>query len=100
MQQTGTIGVKNKKRLCGKGDPQGIMQEIKIDHTTKCYLLKPEFVLENETHKILWDFEIQTDRLIRAKRPELVLKNKLSSHVPAGHRGLVWFLCLVAYQSL
>ena len=24
---------------------------------------KPEFVLENETHKVLWDFEIQTDDL-------------------------------------
>ena len=25
---------------------------------------KPESALENETHKILWDFEIQTDHLI------------------------------------
>ena len=24
-------------------------------------MYKPESVLENETHKILWDFEIQTD---------------------------------------
>ena len=32
-------------------------------------MYKPEFILKNETHKILWDFEIQTDCLITAKRP-------------------------------
>ena len=35
---------------------------------------KPESVLENETHKILLDVEIQTDHLIT--RPDLVLINK------------------------
>ena len=37
---------------------------------------KPESVLENETHKILWDFEIKTDHLIPARRPDLVFINK------------------------
>ena len=37
---------------------------------------KPESVLENETHKILWDFEIKTDHLIPARRPDLVLINR------------------------
>ena len=35
----------------------------------------PEFVLENETHKPLWDFEIQTDHLISARRQDLVIVN-------------------------
>ena len=34
---------------------------------------KPEFSLENETHKILWDFEIQTNHLVLAKRPDQVI---------------------------
>ena len=34
---------------------------------------KPESVLENKTHKILCDFEIQTDHLIPARKPDLVL---------------------------
>ena len=41
-----------------------------------------ESVLENETHKILWNFEIQTDHLFPARRPDLVIgnkKNKLKS---------------------
>ncbi len=36
----------------------------------------PESVLENEMHKFLWDFEIQTDHLISAKRSDLVIINK------------------------
>ena len=35
----------------------------------------PEFVPENEMHKLLWDFEIQTDHLISARRPDLVIIN-------------------------
>ena len=31
-------------------------------------------VLENDTHKLLWDFDIQTDRLISARRPDVIKK--------------------------
>ena len=34
---------------------------------------KQESALENERHKILWDFEIQTDHPISARRSDLVL---------------------------
>ena len=37
---------------------------------------KPESLQENETHKILWDCEIQTDHLISARRPDLMTVNK------------------------
>ena len=33
-------------------------------------------VLENDTHKILQDCEIQTNHLISARRPEIVIVNK------------------------
>ena len=33
-------------------------------------------ILENEMHKILWDFEMQTDHQILARRPDLVRINK------------------------
>ena len=35
----------------------------------------PVSVLENETHKLLWDFDIQTDHLISARRPDLIINN-------------------------
>ena len=28
---------------------------------------------ENDTHKLLWDFDIQTDRRISARRPDLIV---------------------------
>ena len=36
----------------------------------------PESVLENETHKISRDFEVQTDHLISARRPDIEIVNK------------------------
>ena len=39
-------------------------------------MLKPDFVLENETHHVLWDFEIQTDNVISDKRSEQIIINK------------------------
>ena len=53
----------------------------------------PAPVLENNTHKLLWDFDIHTDHLISARRPNLIIINKLKRTckivdfaVPADHR--------------
>ena len=35
----------------------------------------PAAVRENDTHKFLWDFDVQTDLLILARRPELIVIN-------------------------
>ena len=35
----------------------------------------PTSVLENDTHKLLWDFDIQTDYLISDRPPDLVIIN-------------------------
>ena len=39
-------------------------------------MYNPASALENETHKLLWDFEIQTDHLISARRPDLIIIKK------------------------
>ena len=39
----------------------------------KWYEHDTESVLENEDYKILWDFSIQTDHVIEARRPDLVV---------------------------
>ena len=36
----------------------------------------PVPALENDTHKLLWDFNIQTDHLITARIPDLTIINK------------------------
>ena len=49
----------------------------KTDHTDKWCMHKPESVLEKESHKILWDFEIQMGYKIPARRSELELRREL-----------------------
>ena len=44
-----------------------------------------------DSHKLLWDFNIQTDHIISARRPDLIIINKRISKivdfaVPADHR--------------
>ena len=49
-------------------------RDLKFDHTTKWYMHKPEEpVLENATHEIIWDFEMQRDPLIPIRSPDLVI---------------------------
>ena len=58
----------------------------------------PAPVLENATHKLLWDFNIQTDHLIPTRKQDLIIINKKKKKkkkrtckivdfaVPADHR--------------
>ena len=46
-------------------------------------------VLENDTHKLLWDFDIQTDNLISARRPDLIVINKKKKEILQN----CWFCC-------
>ena len=50
-------------------------------------------VLENEPHKLLWDYNIQTDHLMPARWPDLIIINEkkrickiVDFAVPADHR--------------
>ena len=49
---------------------------LKFDHTIKKLTHKPESILEYETQKIFWDFEVQTDHLHPTRRQDLVLITK------------------------
>ena len=55
-----------------------LCKKLKFDHMNKWYMHKPESVPENGKHKVLWDFEIQTDHKISARRTaqEIVKKKK------------------------
>ena len=41
------------------------------------YEHKPESVIENENFKILWDFIIQCDHMVEARRPDIVVVDKV-----------------------
>ena len=71
-----------------------ICKKFTLDHTNKRYMHNPAPVLENDTHKLQWDFDIQTDHLNSARRPDLIIINKkikrickiVDFAVPADHR--------------
>ena len=74
MQIIGMNKVQVKTRLGGKGDPLGIVQEIKICLHYQMY--KAESVQKNAMHKILYDFEIKTDHFIAPIKARPSVKKK------------------------
>ena len=52
-----------------------LCKKLKLNHTTKYYMHKPEFVLENKTQNSL-EIEIQTDHLTHSRRPDIEIINK------------------------
>ena len=44
-----------------------------LEHTNKWYQHQPAPVVENKRYKLLWDFSIQTDRVIEHRRPDIVI---------------------------
>ena len=52
----------------------------------KWYIHNPASVLENDTYKFLWDFDIQTDYLILDRRSDLKVINK-KKEKPMKHEG-------------
>ena len=51
-----------------------------LHHSRNWYNHVAEKVSENERAKILWDFSIQTDHVIQARRPDIVVKDKEIDH--------------------
>ena len=69
MQQINTEEFKTKHGWVGKAIHWEMCKKLKFDHTNKWYMHNPSPVLENNTHKHLWDFDVQTDHLISTRRP-------------------------------
>ena len=53
-----------------------LCKKLKFDQSTKWYMHKPESVLENVMHEILWNLEIPTDYLVATRRSDLMIINK------------------------
>ena len=85
---------KTRHNWVGKVIHWEFCKKLKFDHMNKWYMHNPDSVLENETHKLFWDFEIQMDHLISTKRPDPGIINKKKKRtgrivnftVPADHR--------------
>ena len=60
----------------GEGIPWEMCKKFKFGYTIKWDIHNPASFLENEAHKLLWGFDIQTDHLISARIPDLIIINK------------------------
>ena len=67
---------KRRHDWIGKRIHWEIAKKCGFQTTTKSYEHSPETVLENDSFKILWDFNIQTDHILEARRPDLVVVRK------------------------
>ena len=67
---------KARRDWVGKVIHWEMSKKSKFDHTNKWYMHNPAPVLENAAHKLLWDFNIQTDHLIPARRQDLIIISK------------------------
>ena len=50
-----------------------VCKKNKIQVEEKWYEHEPAPVTENEECKILWDFNVQTDHVIEARRPDMII---------------------------
>ena len=66
----------NRHDWVGKMIHTELYKKFKFAHTKKWNMLNTESVLKNKTHKLQWDFGIQTNHQIPAGRPDVVIMNK------------------------
>ena len=67
---------KARHNWVGKVIHREMCKKSKFDHTNKWYMHNQAPLLENDTHKLQWDFNIQTDHLIPARRTDHIIINK------------------------
>ena len=53
-----------------------LCKQLEFNHAGKWCEQKPESVLENDKSQLLWDFKVQTDNHIEARRPDLIIVDK------------------------
>ena len=53
-----------------------VCRKYGLDTKDRWYEHEPQSVCENEEYKILWDFSIQTDHVIEARRPDMIIVEK------------------------
>ena len=68
---------KRRHDWVGKRIHWDVCRKYGIKVKGKWYEHQPESVVENENCKILWDFNIQTDHVIEARRPDMIVVDKV-----------------------
>ena len=84
---------KARHNWAGKVIHWEMCRKFQFDRTNKWYKHSPAPDLENDSHNLLWDFNVQTDHLIPARIPDPIIINKkkrickiVDFAAPADHR--------------
>ena len=67
---------KRRHDWMGKKVHWEVCRNYGLETKAKWYEYEPQAVCENEEYKILWDFSIQTDHVIEARRPDMIIVEK------------------------
>ena len=67
-----------------------LCKKHQLSCSNKWYEHQPEGVIENDQAKILWDYGIRTDRVIRANRPDVTLIDKVKKKVSLIDVAIPW----------
>ena len=70
---------KRRHDWMGKKIHWEVCRKYGLEAKAKWYEHEPQAVCENEEYKILWDFSIQTDHVIEARRPDMIIVEKKSN---------------------
>ena len=70
----------------GGGNPLAFFKTFTFDHMKKWYMNNTASALEIVTHKLLWDFDIQTDHIFSVRRSDIIIMKKKRRTVLADHR--------------
>ena len=76
MPQINEQEYKNRHNWVGEVIYRELCNKFKFGHTNKLYMHNSDSVQENKLHKILCDFEIQTDHQFLDTRPNFVIVNE------------------------
>ena len=63
-----------------------VCRKYGIEVKDKWYQHEPGSVIENDKCKILWDFTVQTDHIIQARRPDMIVIDKETNKAQANNR--------------
>ena len=67
---------KRRHDWVGKKIHWEVCRKYGLETKEKWYEHEPQAVCENNEYKILWDFSIQTDHVIEARRPDMIIVDK------------------------
>ena len=81
---------KTKHDWVGKVIHWEMCKKFKFDHTNRWYMHKPIYFLKNDTHKLQRNFDLKTDHLISARKPDLIIIIKKTNKLAKLLTWLYW----------